>query len=317
MKAIEVVGLEKKYKNGVLALDGLNLEVQSGEVFALLGPNGAGKSSLLNILTTFYMPTGGYVKVLGKDVVKDAIEVRKDIACVAQRISIDEHMSLMDNMFFQSRLYKIDKSVARKNITSLIGCFGLEKYLKYPVASYSGGIKRRLDIAMNMVSLPKILFLDEPTVGMDIESRKSMWDMLRQIKGEYKTTILLTTHYLEEADSLSDTICIMNNGKEIRQDTPQNLKKFTRMNLIKIGFFNNETCNKAQVFLKDMGIFIYKKEINSIYLVSDKNYANFKEIGGLMVKNDMDFCSLEISQPTLEDVFFSMVNGGKGCGQVC
>lgn len=317
MKAIEVVGLEKKYKNGVLALDGLNLEVQSGEVFALLGPNGAGKSSLLNILTTFYMPTGGYVKVLSHDVVKDAREIRKDIACVAQRISIDEHMSLMDNMLFQSRLYKIDKSVARKNITSLIGCFGLEKYLKYPVASYSGGIKRRLDIAMNMVSLPKILFLDEPTVGMDIESRKSMWDMLRQIKGEYKTTILLTTHYLEEADTLSDTICIMNNGKEIKQDTPQNLKRFTRMNLIKIGFSNSEACNMAEAFFRDMDIPIYKKEKNSIYLISDENYANFKEISRIMVKNDMNFCSLEISQPTLEDVFFSMVNGGKESGKVC
>ena len=180
MLAIEINKLVKQYKNGVRALDDLNLKVNCGEIFSLLGPNGAGKSSLINILTTFYKPTSGNVTILGKDLCKEPAWVRTQIACVAQRVSIDDHLSLMENMIFQSRLYKVDNATAKKRINTLIDSFGLSQYLKYPVASYSGGVKRRLDIAMNMVSMPKILFLDEPTVGMDIASRKAMWKIMQK-----------------------------------------------------------------------------------------------------------------------------------------
>ncbi len=241
MKAIEIDSLVKKYKNGVLALNGLNIEVEQGEIFSLLGPNGAGKSSLLNILSTYYVMTSGNVKILGRNLISDAQKIRREIACVAQRISIDEHLSLLDNMWFQSRLYGVEKHLAKERIDSLISSFGLKNYLQYPVLSYSGGIKRRLDIAMNMVSMPKILFLDEPTVGMDVESRKMLWDMIRKIKTQYGTTIFLTTHYLEEADQLSDTICIMKNGKEIIQGPPQSLKAYTNQNIVKIRFNDENT----------------------------------------------------------------------------
>ena len=152
MSAIVIDKLVKEYKNGFRALDGLSLKVNSSEIFSLLGPNGAGKSSLINILTTLYKPTSGNVTMLGKDLCKDPAWVRTQIACVAQSVSIDEHLSLMENMIFQSRLYKVDSDVAKKRINTLIDSFGLSQYLKYPVASYSGGVKRRLDIAMNMVS---------------------------------------------------------------------------------------------------------------------------------------------------------------------
>ena len=248
MKAIEIDSLVKKYKNGVLALNGLNIEVEQGEIFSLLGPNGAGKSSLLNILSTYYVMTSGNVKILGRNLISDAQKIRREIACVAQRISIDEHLSLLDNMWFQSRLYGVEKHLAKERIDSLISSFGLKNYLQYPVLSYSGGIKRRLDIAMNMVSMPKILFLDEPTVGMDVESRKMLWDMIRKIKTQYGTTIFLTTHYLEEADQLSDTICIMKNGKEIIQGPPQSLKAYTNQNIVKIRFNDENTCKKLLRF---------------------------------------------------------------------
>ncbi|NJB06986.1 ATP-binding cassette domain-containing protein, partial [Clostridioides difficile] len=143
-------------------------------------------------------------------------------------------LSLMENMVFQSKMYKVEPQIAKQRIDSLIDKFDLSSYLKYPTSSYSGGVKRRLDIAMNMVSSPKILFLDEPTVGMDVDSRKSMWDMLLKIRDEYGTTIFLTTHYLEEAEQLSDNICIMKNGKDLAQGTPSSLRSYIRQNILRI-----------------------------------------------------------------------------------
>lgn len=169
MYAIEAQNVVKQYKNGVQALNGLNISVKTGEIFSLLGQNGAGKSTLIKILTTYLKPTSGNLIMLGKDIAGQADKVRSEIACVAQQTSIDMHLSLEENMMFQSRLYKIPKAEAKKKMETLIADFGLEQYRKYPVSSYSGGVKRRLDIALNMMTNPKILFLDEPTVGMDIQ----------------------------------------------------------------------------------------------------------------------------------------------------
>ena len=176
------------------------MSVKRGEIFSLLGQNGAGKSTLIKVLTTYLHPTSGKIFMFGKDIDHEAAEIRSEIGCVAQKTSIDTHLSLTENMHFQGKLYKIPKQDAKKRMEKLIDCFGLENYLQYPVASYSGGIKRRLDIALNLMSNPKALFLDEPTVGMDIQSRMAMWDMVRKIRTDFGTTIFLTTHYLEEAD---------------------------------------------------------------------------------------------------------------------
>jgi len=216
--AIKLENVTKQYKNKVQALKGLNLSVKLGEIFSLLGPNGSGKSTLINILTTYLRPSSGKVTILGKDI-KNIVPIRSQIACVSQQISIDTHLSLEENMLFQSRLFKISKTDAKKQMEKLINDFDLNQYRKYPVCSYSGGIKRRLDIALNMMSNPKILFLDEPTTAMDIQSRAAMWNMMKKIRDDFGTTIFLTTHYLEEADNLSDTICIINDGKEVIQKT--------------------------------------------------------------------------------------------------
>ena len=311
MKAIEIDSLVKKYKNGVLALNGLNIEVEQGEIFSLLGPNGAGKSSLLNILSTYYVMTSGDVKILGRNLISDAQKIRREIACVAQRISIDEHLSLLDNMWFQSRLYGVEKHLAKERIDSLISSFGLKNYLQYPVLSYSGGIKRRLDIAMNMVSMPKILFLDEPTVGMDVESRKMLWDMIRKIKTQYGTTIFLTTHYLEEADQLSDTICIMKNGKEIIQGPPQSLKAYTNQNIVKIRFNDENTCKKTFAFFKSKNLWIYKREKFEIYLKVNEKAKEFQKINKILLEENIVFSAVEIVEPSLEDVFLSMIETSK------
>jgi len=314
--AIEVNKLVKQYKNGVRALDELSLKVNCGEIFSLLGPNGAGKSSLINILTTFYRPTSGNATMLGRDLYKEPAWVRTQIACVAQRVSIDEHLSLMENMIFQSRLYKVEPQVAKIRISSLIDSFGLSEYLKYPTSSYSGGVKRRLDIAMNMVSSPKILFLDEPTVGMDVESRKAMWKMILKIRDEFGTTIFLTTHYLEEADQLSDTICIMKDGKELAQGTPCSLRGYIRQNMLRIAFGSSEKTRTCKNALDNIGLIKFTNvRGNSVFVGVEDSRTAFIAVDKWLLDHEVEFDAIEIIEPSLEDVFLALTGSGKKRGE--
>ncbi|MBE6831231.1 MAG: ABC transporter ATP-binding protein [Ruminococcaceae bacterium] len=309
MQAIEIEKLTKQYKNGVKALDELSLKVNSGEIFSLLGPNGAGKSSLINILTTFYKPTSGKVTMLGKDLCKEPAGIRAQIACVAQRVSIDEHLSLIENMILQSRLYKVEPKAAKERIRVLIHSFGLSGYVKYPTASYSGGVKRRLDIAMNLVSMPKILFLDEPSVGMDIESRKALWEMLLNVRKEFGTTIFLTTHYLEEADKLSDTICIMKDGKELAQGTLESLRGTIRQNILRIVFSNEEKAREQNAALgKFSPVKFTVVRGNAIFAGVDDSRAAFPIVSQKLLENHTLFDGIEIVQPSLEDIFLTLTS---------
>ena len=310
MEAIKIENLTKIYKTGNKVLNNLNLTVESGDIFSLLGVNGAGKSTLINILTTFINPTSGKACILGKNIRKEKNFVRRNISCVAQQISIDEHLSLRENMLFQSRLYKIDSVTAKKRTESLIEAFGFQEYEKYKVSAYSGGIKRRLDIAMSMVSSPKILFLDEPTVGMDVESRRTMWKLINNIKQNFKTTIFLTTHYLEEADMLSDKICIIKNGSALVQDTPDNLRCYTDKNIIKITLNDSKETYFTEEKLKNINfIFNIRKENNSLILDTQNNEQDFYTVNKILMENNINYSGIEVSKPSLEDVFVSLING--------
>lgn len=306
MHAIKVSNLIKRYKNGVQVLNGLNLTVEHGEVFALLGQNGAGKSTLINILTTYLRPTSGNVIVFEKNLNQEAAFIRSQIACAAQRISIDTHLSLTENMMFQSRLYKVPRAEAQQRMENLIACFGLERYRKYPVSSYSGGIARRLDIALNMMSNPKILFLDEPTTGMDIQSRMAMWNMLEQIKEEFGTTVCLTTHYLEEADRLSDTVCIIKDGQDIIQDTPYALRSYLKQDTLKISF-------QTRLTAKDVFEQLKQSFPRQPYILQDNsisiNSGSRKDLVLLnrwLLAQDICFTGIEILQPSMDDVFIRL-----------
>lgn len=289
------------------ALNCLNLTVKKGEIFSLLGQNGAGKSTLISILTTYLKPTSGTITVLGKNILKDSEAIRSQIACVAQQTSIDTHLSLEENMIFQARLYKIPKNETKQRMSRLIEEFELTQYLKYPVSSYSGGIKRRLDIALNMMSNPKILFLDEPTVGMDIQSRMTMWKMMRKIRDDFGTTIFLTTHYLEEADSLSDTICIMKDGKEIVQGSPFELRRYIRQDTIKISFFNKEEAKAMlQVLTEYFPKLMYDLKNNIILVNTISSKSDLIKINKFIVSSQIAFQGIEITEPTLEDVFLRL-----------
>lgn len=307
MADICVKDLVKKYKNGVQALNGLTLTVNKGEIYSLLGQNGAGKSTLINVLTTYLRPTSGSVMMFGKDIYREAAAIRTQISCVAQRTSIDTHLSLKENMMFQSKLYKVQKSEAKKRMETLICCFGLEPYLKYPVSSYSGGVKRRLDIALNMMSNPKVLFLDEPTVGMDVQSRMAMWDMMKRIRTDFETTILLTTHYLEEADQLSDTICIMKNGKEILQGSPRALREYLHQDMLKISFSSKEEAKSCFEPLKSL-ISLKESDLRHDKIITSlKNgHTDFERANHWLLEHGIHFFGIEIMQPTLEDVFIRL-----------
>lgn len=306
MLAIEVKKLIKEYKNGVRALDNLNLSVKEGEIFSLLGPNGAGKSSLINILTTYFLPTSGEVSIMGKDIYKAPNSIRSQIACVAQHNSVDLHLTLEENMMFQGKLYRVSSLQARKRMKTLIENFNLERYQKYPVVSYSGGVKRRLDIAMNLMSNPKVLFLDEPTAGMDIQSRKAMWNMIRNIREDFGTTIFLTTHYLEEADELSDSICIMKDGHEVVQATPKELRQYMRQEAIRIGIDNEEQAKNCVLKFKSDFIFnAVEVKDNFIIIRTSDCREKFFSINEWLLKEGIVFRAIEIIEPSLEDVFLN------------
>lgn len=312
MQAIQVKQVVKQYKNGVRALNGLTLSVEKGEIFSLLGQNGAGKSTLIHILTTYLQATSGSIAILGRDLDSNASFVRSQIACVAQQTSIDTYLSLQENMLLQSRLYKIPKAEAKIRMEKLMQDFGLTPYCGYPVSSYSGGVKRRADIALHMMSNPQILFLDEPTVGMDIQSRRAMWDMMRKIRDDFQTTIFLTTHYLEEADQLSNTICIMKDGKEVIQGTPLELRSLLHQDRIKISFSKDADAKKMVHFLQEQ---FPQAELcrqhTALLIDSQEPQAELENIAEALLKIHAPFQGIEITQPTLEDVFLRLTQTGK------
>lgn len=224
MYAIETENLVKKY-GGLTALDGVSLKVPEGECFGLLGPNGAGKTTLIRILTTLIRPTGGRAKVAGFDVAKEKASVRGAIGVVPQAMTSDLDLTGFELMDIYARFYDMGKKERRDRIDELLTMVGLRERAGDLVATYSGGMRRRLEIARGLVHRPSILILDEPTIGLDPQSRHVVWELLEKFRKADKLTILLTTHYMEEAESLSDHVAIIDYGRIVALDTVEGLKK--------------------------------------------------------------------------------------------
>jgi ABC-2 type transport system ATP-binding protein len=226
--AIEVHGLEKTYAKDVKALDGLSFSVEEGEVFGLLGPNGAGKSTTVRILVTLSTPDAGQALVAGYDVTREPNAVRHTIGYVPQASGVDIHATGRENLMLQGQVQRVPHNELSARVDELLETFGLAGFADRIVQTYSGGMKRRLDVALGLVHRPKVLFLDEPTTGLDPEARAAMWEELERLAAHEKLTILLTTHYLEEADQLADRLAIVDRGKVVVEGTPDSLKRDLR-----------------------------------------------------------------------------------------
>jgi ABC-2 type transport system ATP-binding protein len=232
--AVETEGLVKTYPGGVQALKGVSIDVRQGSVFALLGPNGAGKSTMVKILTTLSWPTAGHASIMGCDVIQEPGRVRRMIGVVAQKSSVDLEATAAENLTLQGQLYGLHGAGLRRRVAGLLERFDLMDARKRIAHTLSGGMQRKLDVAMGLIHQPQVLFLDEPTTGLDPEARADMWREIDRLSREDGLTVVLTTHYLEEADHLARHVAIIDHGQIVVEGTPEGLKAELRGDAIQV-----------------------------------------------------------------------------------
>ncbi len=306
MSSIEIKSLSKKFGN-VLAVDDISLKVKEGEIFGFLGPNGAGKSTTMMILTTLLKPTIGSALVAGYDVVSQAKQVRQNIGYVQQEISVDEYLTGRENLILQARLNHIPKHLVDTRIDEILDLIELSEKQNMSVNTYSGGMRKRLDIAGGLLHRPKVLILDEPTVGLDIQTRRKIWEYIKKIHDEFEMTIFLSTHYMEEADKLCDRIGIIDYGKIQVIDAPQTMKNALGNEVITFTINHNEE-KKLNLIAKIKEI-EFVKEIsanqNGITVFSSKGTEVIPLIFQLSSNMEIKINAISLTQPTLDDVFIS------------
>lgn len=304
MYSIETKSLTKEFGD-VKAVDGISFQVEEGEIFGFLGPNGAGKSTTMMILTTLLKPTSGQALVSGFDVTTQAKQVRQNIGYVQQETAVDEFLTGRENLLFQAKLNHIPKHLISKRIDEILELIELTEKQNDAVLTYSGGMRKRLDIAGGLLHMPKVLFLDEPTVGLDIQTRRKIWEYIRKIHKEFNMTIFVSTHYMEEADKLCDRIGIIDHGKIQAIDTPQNMKNALGNEVIN---FTIEGENKDELIskLKNIELIsdISTKE-DKITVFASKGTEVIPKIFQLSLELQMKINSISLTQPTLDDVFIS------------
>lgn len=299
--AIEVENLTKKFAN-FTAVEAVTFRVKQGELFGLLGPNGAGKTTIINILATLLNPTSGSAKVAGFDVVKEKKTVRKNIGIVFQEPAIDEYLTGRENLEFHSVMYGIQAAERKKRMEEVLELVELKDKADILVKNYSGGMKRRLEIARGLMHKPRVLFLDEPTLGLDAQTRRHIWDYVKKLNAENGITIILTTHYMEEADYLCDRLAIIDFGKIVALDTSENLKNILGGDVISV-----EAIPLDRAFESFRG-FHWIKKISKHNGTIDLNVERGEEKIPLLTKIDQKepgfvIKSINLRKPTLEDVF--------------
>ena len=300
MNSISVKDITRKFGK-LVAVDKVSLQIKEGELFGLLGPNGAGKTTLLSMLSTTLYPTSGTAEVNGFDVVKNPSEVRKSIGMVFQDPSLDDELTAFENLDMHGAFYGMNKKIRREKINEVIELVDLKEKLSIIVKNYSGGMKRRLEIARGLMHMPKVLFLDEPTLGLDPQTRRHIWDYIKQLNRRGKITVILTTHYMEEADYLCDRIAIIDNGKIIAIGKSDDLKEIIGGDVISVKSGDNERLGKL------LGEKSWAKKIvqqDAFVTVSTAGAEKkIPEIIKLAEKADIEIESVSLRKPTLEDVF--------------
>lgn len=306
MYSIQTKDLSKVYASGTVAVDGISFDVEEGEIFGFLGPNGAGKSTTMMILTTLLKPSGGQAFVAGYDVSTQQKNVRANIGYVQQDITIDEYLTGRENLLLQARLNHIPKDQIKPRIDDLLNLVELGEKADDAAITYSGGMRKRLEIAGGLLHRPKVLFLDEPTVGLDIQTRQKIWEYIKRIHDEYHMTIFLTTHYMEEADKLCDRVGIIDHGKIQTIDRPSNLKSALGGGIISITIEENPA--KAELVSKIKQIEFVRDVTTTddkITVFSSKGTEVAPMIFSLSSGLGVVIKSVSITQPSLDDVFLS------------
>ena len=297
---IETNQLTKKF-GSLAAVDKLDITVKSGEIFGLLGPNGAGKTTTISMLCTILKPTSGNAKVNGFDIVKEATQVRKSIGIVFQDPSIDDRMTGRENLFMHANLYGVPPTEQKSRIEDVLRLVKLEDRGDDLLRTYSGGMRRRLELARGLIHYPKILFLDEPTLGLDPQTREHIWTYIKELKKAHDITVVLTTHYMDEADRLSDRIAIMDYGKIIILDTPSKLKETLEGDVVKVKASNLDALFK--LVTEKMGL---RKAVivdDAVEITVRNGKAMLPRIMEAATENEIYVDSILLREPNLEDVF--------------
>ncbi len=297
--------LKKIYPGNVTAVQGVSFRVEAGEIFGFLGPNGAGKSTTIKILTTLALPTAGRASVGGFDVVTQAAEVRRVAGVALQDIGIDPLMNSMELLILQGRLFGASKQEATARARELLEVVQLSEAANRRVGTYSGGMRRRLDLALALVHQPKVLFLDEPTTGLDPASRRDVWNEVRRLNRALGITIFLTTQYLEEADELADHIAIIVNGKIATEGTPGKLKAALGEESINLVFETPEVALKGKAALEIMGDRT-QLDRDTVRLYLRKAAGSIPTVVSQLQAAGLAPVSLTLTQPTLDDVFLQV-----------
>jgi ABC-2 type transport system ATP-binding protein len=305
---IQASGLMKSYGTNHV-LQGIDLTIKRGTMLALLGPNGAGKTTTVKILSTLLKPDAGTVTIEGNDVVRDADKVRQMIGLTGQSAAVDELLTGRENLVMMGRLYRLTPASAKARAQELLEEFDLLKAAERPVKTYSGGMRRRLDLAVSLIATPPVIFLDEPTTGLDPRSRLAMWSIINSLKAK-GTTILLTTQYLEEADQLADRIVVIDGGKVIAEGTASELKSKVGKDRLELTFIDAKAVQAAEKLLDGSVVDTNDREHSVTLVINDTN-RDVKQALDKLTEAGISLKALSVHQPTLDDVFLSLTGKQK------
>lgn len=300
-EVIKVEGLTKIFNKHLVAVDHINFSVKQGEIFGFLGPNGAGKTTTINMLITVLKPTAGKASILGYDIAKEANAVRYSIGVVPQEYTADEDLTGIENILLCADLYGIPREVSKKRAEELLELVELTKFKDKKVQTYSGGMRRRLELACGLINRPRVLFLDEPTLGLDVQTRAATWNYIKKLKKEFGMTLFMTTHYLEEADALCDRIAIIDHGKIVVVGTPDELKENLGGDIITLSI--KQDVDITNLIKKIERIKEVKKEDDMYLIKSENGEVTAPLIIEALRKEGYVVTKLSLSKPTLNEVY--------------
>jgi ABC-2 type transport system ATP-binding protein len=303
VNAIEAANLRKTYPSDVVALDGLGFAVEAGTIFGLLGPNGAGKSTTVKILTTLSRADSGQARVAGLDVVRDAEKVRRSIGVVGQKHGLDPESTGRENLEMQAEIHGLAGKACRQRVEQLLERFGLADAAGRIAKTYSGGMQRRLDVALGLIHRPKALFLDEPTTGLDPEARVELWREIERLADEEEMTILLTTHYLEEADRLASRLAIVDRGRIVAEGTPDELKSELRGDTVQVELVDSANGDATAAVGHLPGVSELAIDGRLLRARVDSGAAAIPLLITALERGGLRVASATVARPSLDDVY--------------